>query len=264
MSGAHQQLEHAEHAAHEGGHGGGHGKGHGGGSSKLFGVTMALIGVLIAICSAMLGSERNELTRNMIEQTQAHSDWTAASTKFRLVMIELEKQRARVASAKDAPGGWSPVERFVELSQDYAEERNSAKKWAESYRPIVEAHFEGAEGYERAQLIAEVGIVMASLGVLLASRSAWLISVLLAVASMAQVARTYVPTRRVVNEAVLQVQHAEEAYQKVRKGHGAAGADEQVIERLDADGKIRAALRTRSASNQAEAPKAEFKPPTEK
>src|SRR5438270_8606721 len=103
MGGAHEKLERAEHASH--------GDGHHGGSNKLFGVTMALIGVLIAFCAAMVGSERNELTRAMIEQTQAHSDYTSASTKFRLIMLELEKQRARVAAARDTPGGWSPVER---------------------------------------------------------------------------------------------------------------------------------------------------------
>src|SRR5258705_6623475 len=107
MSGAHQNMEHAEHAAHSGSHHGGH--------NKVFGVTMALIGVLIAFCAAMVGSERNELTRAMIEQTQAHADYTSASSKFRMVMIELEKQRARVQAAKDTAGGWSPVERFIEL-----------------------------------------------------------------------------------------------------------------------------------------------------
>ena len=83
MSEAHEELEHA---AHESSHARG---------SKVYGVTIALIGVLIALCSAMVGSERNELTRKMIEQTQAHSDWAAASTKYRLVLIELEKQRAQ-------------------------------------------------------------------------------------------------------------------------------------------------------------------------
>ena len=87
MAGAHQKLEHAEHAAHaeHHSHGEKHEHGHEGGSSrqnKLFGVTMALIGVLIAFCSLMVGSERNELTRAMIDQTQAHADWTAASTKI--------------------------------------------------------------------------------------------------------------------------------------------------------------------------------------
>src|SRR6266478_1986620 len=164
MSGAHEKLEHAEH----------HGS-----SNKIFGVTMALIGVLIAFCGAMVGSERNELTRAMIEQTQAHADYTSASTKFRLIMLELEKQRARVSAAKDAPGGWSPVERFIELAGDYKKERNLAKTWADTYKPLVEAHFDAAEGYERAQLIAEIGIVLASLAVLLGSRPAWFISVAL-------------------------------------------------------------------------------------
>src|SRR3954468_24307373 len=126
MSGAHAKLEHAEHAAHGADHD--HGtESSGGGQHKLFGVTMALIGVLIAFCSAMVGSERNELTRTMIEQTQAHADYTSASTKLRLIMIEVEKQHARIASARDPQGGWSPVPRFIELAGDYTKERNLAK-----------------------------------------------------------------------------------------------------------------------------------------
>src|SRR3954466_712487 len=157
MPGTHEKLEQAEHAAHSAKHA------H---HNKLFGVTMALIGVLIAFCSAMVGSERNELTRTMIEQTQPHADYTSASTKLRLIMIEVEKQHARIASARDPQGGWSPVPRFIELAGDYSKERNLAKNWADTYRPLVEAHFDAAEGYEHAQLIAEIGIVLASLGVL--------------------------------------------------------------------------------------------------
>src|SRR6476469_9603433 len=99
---AHATLEHAEHAAHGGGHERSHGGGHS--SHKIFGVTMALIGVLIAFCSAIVGSERNELTKTMIKQTQAHADFTAASTKYRLIMIEIEKQRARISTQRDPAG----------------------------------------------------------------------------------------------------------------------------------------------------------------
>lgn len=251
MSGAHQKLEHAEHATHGGGQ-------HGG-SNKIFGVTMALIGVLIALCGAMVGSERNELTRAMIEQTQAHSDYTGASTKLRLIMIELEKQRARVAASRDAPGGWSPVERFVELASDYNEERGLAKSWAESYRPIVEAHFDAAEGFEKGQLIAEIGIVLASLGVLLASRAAWMISVILSVACIAQIGRTYFPTHRVVQEALTRVHHAEVAYEDLRKAHIGENADEKTIERLDPDGKMRAGINARVKTHAPVAPESEGK-----
>src|SRR5215468_10384821 len=179
---AHQNLEHAEHAAHSGHHVG---------QNKLFGVTMALIGVLIAFCSAMVGSERNELTRTMIEQTQAHSDYTSASTKLRLIMIEIEKQHARIASARDPQGGFSPVPRFIKLADDYTKERNLAKKWADKFHPLVEAHFNAAEGYERAQLIAEIGIVLASLGVLLSSRPAWMLSIIMSLLCVTQLGRTF-------------------------------------------------------------------------
>src|SRR5215468_10467229 len=116
MSGAHQNMEHAEHAAHSGHHGS---------QNKLFGVTMALTGVLIAFCSAMVGSERNELTRTMIEQTQAHSDYTAASTKLRLVLMEIEKLRPESDRSRTSSAS-SPGPRFIELADDYKKERNLA------------------------------------------------------------------------------------------------------------------------------------------
>jgi len=245
MSGAHAKLEHAEHAAHSGGH---HVS-----NNKLFGVTMALIGVLIAFCAAMVGSERNELTKAMIKQTQAHSDYTAASTKYRLVLIELEKQHARVATARDTPGGWSPAQRFVELAADYEDERGLSKNWADSYEPLVEAHFDAAEGYERAQLIAEIGIVLASLGVLLASRAAWLLAVLLSAACVLQVGRTFLPTRHVVGETDEKIVHAEEAYTALRKAHVGANEDEKAIDQFDPEGKIRAARRARISLSRTEA-----------
>jgi len=210
---------------------------------KLFGITMALIGVLVALCAARVGSERNELTKTMVKQTQAHADYTAASTKYRVALIELEKQHARVAAARDTPGGWSPVQRFVELSSDYGDERDLSKKWSDSYEPLVNAHFEAAEGYEHAQLIAEIGIVMASLAVLLSSRLAWLFSVLLSAGCVVQMACTYLPTRREVSEAHERIERAANEYTKLRNVHSSANEDEQAIDLLDPDGKIRAARR---------------------
>jgi hypothetical protein len=243
---AHQNMEHAEHAAHSGHHE----EGHSGGHNKLFGVTMALTGVLIAFCSAMVGSERNELTRTMIEQTQAHSDYTSASTKLRLIMIELEKQHARIAAARDPQGGWSPVPRFIKLADDYTKERNLAKNWADSYRPLVECHFDAAEGYERAQLIAEIGIVLASLAVLLSSRPAWMLSVILSGICVVQLGRTFVHTGSVVRNSHDKIHHAEDAYTELRKGHTGDHDDENAIERLDADGSIRSAIAERAKSHE--------------
>jgi hypothetical protein len=251
MAGAHEKLEHAEHAAHSDSHGGGH--------NKLFGVTMALIGVLIAFCSAMVGSERNELTRTMIEQTQAHSDYTSASTKLRLIMIELEKQHARVAAARDPQGGFSPVPRFIKLAGDYTKERNLAKTWADTYHPMVEGHFDAAEGYERAQLLAEIGIVLASLGVLLTSRPAWMLSVILSIICVFQLGRTFIHTSNVVRTSHEKIHHAEEAYTELRKGHVGDNDDEKAIERLDADGSIRATIEAKAKNRQSDVSEQEAK-----
>src|ERR1051325_1388136 len=250
MAGAHQNLEHAEHAAHSG-----HIS-----SNKLFGVTMALIGVLIAVRGLMVGSERNEFTRTMIEQTQAHSDYSGASTKFRLVMIELEKQHARIAAARDPQGGPSPVERFIQLATEYTAELHFSKLWTDSFQPVVDAHFKAAEGYEKSQLVAEIAIVLASLAVLLSSRAAWMISVIVAVLALLPLRGTRMKTGRIVEKAQVLIHQAEEAYNVNRKAHSESNDDEKAIERLDPDKKIRQAIDLRAKAsrkpiNEAEAAK---------
>ena len=251
---AHEALEHAEHAAHAGGHdhAAPDGKPHGPG--KLIGLTMALIGVLIAFCAALVGGERNELTRSMIEQTQAHSDYSSASTKFRLIMLELEKQRGAAVTAGTAGAAGNPVlPRFLRLYTDYSKERALSKDWADSYDPMVQAHFEGAEGYEHAQLIAEIGIVLASLGVLLNSRASWLVSIVLAVVSIVQIGRTELRTRHEVSEATEHVHHSAEAYHALRKAHTGANEDEKTVEALDPGGTLRAANEAASPASKGEA-----------
>lgn len=242
---AHEALEHAEHAAHAGGHGHASPDGKSHAPGKLIGLTMALIGVLIAFCAALVGGERNELTRSMIEQTQAHSDYSSASTKFRLIMLELEKQRGATAAAAAAGGAGgvaNPVlPRFLRLYTDYSKERALSKDWSDSYDPMVQAHFEGSEGYEHAQLIAEIGIVLASLGVLLNSRASWLVSVVLAVVCVVQVGRTALHARHEITEAEEHVHHSAEAYHELRKAHTGANEDEKTVEALDPGGVLRAA-----------------------
>ncbi len=226
-----EALENAEHASHAG-----HAE-HGKAPAKLIGLTMALIGVLIAFCAAMVGGERNELTRTMIEQTQANSDASSASIKFRLVMLDLEQLRGASTSAATT----AILPRFLRLYSDYARERKLSKEWADSYSPLVQTHFESAEGYEHAQLIAEIGIVLASLGVLLGSRPAWLVSLVFAAVCVAQLGRTYIRTQHEVAEASEKVHTGEEGYTELRKAHSASNDDQMTVEALDPGGKLRAA-----------------------
>ena len=157
MSGAHEKLERAEHAAHGGGH------------NKLFGVTMALIGVLIALSGAMVGSGT--------KRVDADNDRTNASPlglRKRQHETPVDYDRAGEATRQGGcvegrPGGMGLRWKGLSTRRGLYQERNLAKSWADNYLPLVDTHFKAAEGYEKSQLIAEIGIVLASLGVLLAS-----------------------------------------------------------------------------------------------
>src|SRR6267154_1286091 len=90
--GAHQTLEHSEHISHAG-HGG-HDD-HGG--SKLgtyVGITMAILGVLLAFCAAKVGGERTELVQTLVEQSKAHAQYHAQDVKHRVAVIALQQLHA--------------------------------------------------------------------------------------------------------------------------------------------------------------------------
>ena len=232
MSSLQEKLERAESAAHI--------------SSKHIGVTIALIGVLIAFCAAMVSSEQNELTRTMTEQTQANSDFSGASTKFRVVMDELEKLRSQ-SSHESTDGGLLPeLKRFLRLSLDYSRERDSAKTWVDTYQPAIEAHFDASDGYDNAQLVAEVALVVASLAILLSNRSAWVLSILMGVVCIAMLTSTFLKTRRSVSRALGNIRQAENAYQQLRKAHLSADQDQRTLDELDPGGKIRAEIERNS------------------
>jgi len=228
MSSLQEKLERAESAAHI--------------SSKHIGVTIALIGVLIAFCAAMVSSEQNELTRTMTEQTQANSDFSGASTKFRIVMDELEKLRSQSSPESTGAGLLPELRRFLRLSVDYSRERDFAKTWVDTYQPAIEAHFDASGGYDNAQLVAEIALVVASLAILLSNRSVWVLSILLAVVCIGLLTSTFLKTRRSVSRAIGNIRQAESAYQQLRKAHLAANQDqdERTLKELDPGGKIRA------------------------
>jgi hypothetical protein len=248
MPGAHENLEHAEHAAHAGGH-------HASGNIN-FGVTMAILGALVAFCAAMVGSERNELTRTLIQQTQAHADYAASSTKYRLVMLELEKQRGMMgggstaAGAADPPGGASDpsvIRRLIELATHYASERKIFGVWLDSYSPIVETHFDTAEDYERAQLVAEFGIVTASLAVLLGNRRIWILSVGLGVCCIGQLAFTALEARPALEKGESELRRGEAQFEDFRARYPSGAEDSATMDAVDPGGVIRKEIDNQAA-----------------
>ena len=200
----HELAEHIEHA--KGGHGEGGGHGHGG-PAKSIGITMALLGVMLAFCAAMVGSARTDLIATMVEQSNRFANFQAESMKARVMEAdvemlhaltptksEVEKFESRLhevkrVSGKDDDEDTQELKEAIALAsreladvltpdpEDEAHLKNMANRFthdakeakedAECYDDKIEANFDAAEWYERAQLAAEIGIVVASVALLL-------------------------------------------------------------------------------------------------
>ncbi len=220
MSEVTELLENMEKAGHGGGGHGDHGHEDGKkGPQKAIGVTMALLGVMLALCAALVGSARTALIKTTVEQSNKWSVYQSESTKFRMIEADVEMLHAltpsktelsrfeqKLAEIKSRSGKGddedtaeiketihvATVELAEVLSPDkededrlagigakYKRDMAEAKEDAEAYDVAIEAYQDAAEGFEHAQLCAEIGIVIASIALLMASRKVWLVAVVI-------------------------------------------------------------------------------------
>jgi len=215
--------------------------------SKFMGVTIAIIGVLIALNGDLESNQKDDFIRTMIDQSRVHANYAGYSVKYRMIMLEMEKARMTVSPASGggiADSKKSPIElnRLLGLYSYYSKERKLAREWSESYDAQITAHFDAASGYDKAALLAEVGIVLASLGILFSSRIAWLASIVLAVLCIGQASATWVHSTKAIDSATAGVTKAEAAFLDLRKNHLETREDEMTVEAVDPGGKIRASL----------------------
>jgi len=95
----------------------------------------------------------------------------------------------------------SVIVNFAKTAKTYERDMKEAKEDADSYDKMIEARQDVAEGYERALLAAEIGIVIASVALLLANRMVWGISLVLAIACMGTAGYTFTSSRKHVAAA---------------------------------------------------------------
>ena len=238
-----------EHAAHAGG-GHGHGDDHAKGPGKGIGITMAIMGVLLALCAAMVGSERTELVKTMVEQSNVWGEYQTQATKYRAMLTQLQTLHALTPNADEVakfehaldklkrPAQVAPpVEKgtkealvhvdtgdiieavklataelsdilspdledsaqFVDRIWEFRHERDEAHEWFESFDAEVNAHFQASEWYEKAQLASEIGIVIASVALLLGSRPFWWVAIVAGIACAGIIGVTWYRTHDAVH-----------------------------------------------------------------
>jgi len=265
MSEMSEMLEKMEHAGHSGGHG--HGDDHGKkGPGKGVGVTMALLGVMLAFCAAMVGASRTELIRFTVEQSNEYAEFQAESTKFRVMeadfeilhaltpnKAELKKFEEKLAAVHNKSGKGDDEDtaeiketisvatheladvltpdkededRLDKIAKKYKHDMIEAKEDAEAYDLAIDTYHEAAEGYEHAQLCAEIGIVIASIALLMSSRIAWFVSLAIGLTGAGFIGKTAYETH----------QHLGVAEEKIRKAKSDTAAMQKDDEEED-DGK---------------------------
>jgi hypothetical protein len=261
-------VEHMEHAAHAGS---GHDHDAPTGLGKRIGITMAMLGVLLALCSAMLGGARQSLTATMVEQNAVANRAQASSTKYRLLMAQLQqlhallptdpgnlkRAQADIAQLQTAMGKTAEasvvralqletdqilntvtpnpadVLRFVSLAREYRAEREGADAWTESFVEAVHAHNHAAHRFEYALLAAEFGVVLCSIALLIGSRKAWLTAIVLGLFSLVAVIATTAAYVAEGHHADDKIAAAHSAFDSVRNASGKAAADEELLKDIE-------------------------------
>lgn len=80
-----QAREHSEHIAHAG---------HGDRWAMSVGITMTILGVMLAFSSALVGSERTLLVQKRVAQQNAHAKYQAQDVKHRVSFLALAQVHA--------------------------------------------------------------------------------------------------------------------------------------------------------------------------
>jgi len=217
--GAAETLEKAHHVGHSG-------HDHNPLSMRV-GITMAILGVILAFSAAKVGGERTELVQALVDQQHANANYQAQDIKHRVAILSLQNLHAELepekANAKDMLGMANSAERYVH-------EAAVAKTWVDAFDPMIEAIAESQEHYERAQLAAEFGIVIASIALLLKRREPWFLAMALGLLSIALLATTWHHTHDTVHDARGKIDAAETAFDELRTANKTTDADQALVD----------------------------------
>jgi hypothetical protein len=244
----HEQIEHAGHGGHEKG---------GGILGPLIGITIAILGVQLALCSAQLGAARTELLASMNEANDASQKHQTVSTK-KLMLIANTQQLVALQPNKDvfndAEKGLKDLDseaknpdtiiliksnrlnttkvlttvtptnvvmkEFAKNVRDTQKVEKAAETWAESYENAIKVHSDAANRFETALVCTEIGIVVASVGLLLAkrvwlARSLWATSLVLGAISITVAGWTYSEEIKNLHAAEAHIKETKAAYTKI-------------------------------------------------
>jgi hypothetical protein len=224
-----ETLENTEHIAHAG-HDDSHGHEPPSRLGTYVGITMACLGVLLAFCAAKVGGERTELVQNLVEQSDAQGRYHTQDVKHRVAFLDLQLLHATTLAGPAAESiNRQDALMMANAVDRYFKESELGKAMASSFDPAIKAHIAGQERYEAAQLFAEIGIVIASVALLLKNRLAWIAALLLGLGCLGTVIVTYVTAGQAVAAAEAKIEQTAKEYFDARANDKTTAQEDAII-----------------------------------
>jgi hypothetical protein len=126
-----------------------------------------------------------------------------------------------------------PLARLLGLARKAGHKSKLATHWTEAYEPAIAAYSSQAEGFERGQLCAEIGIVLASIALLMSNKKAWFGSLALGLACAGLVSFTFVTERPRLHAAEEAIEEGHHHYLAASSGPQDAADDEATLHKLE-------------------------------
>jgi len=155
-----------------------HGHEHGHASKRwspttLSAFTAAVLAVFAAVGSLLSGHAANQAILNQIEASDQWSYYQAKSTKGHIYEVGREIVTVLAATASDAKAS---LDRFDQQRSKYIEEKEPIKTKAEKLEKESRHEFEQHHYYSLGIASFQVGIVLASISILVRNRASWWLS----------------------------------------------------------------------------------------
>lgn len=208
---------------------------------------MALMGALVAACTALIGSSRSAAIGTKVQQSNAAGEYQSASTKYRVILSNLQQLHAllpedpgfeenakNVAEAAEksvvdrsmgqlvqaqtgrilnqVSPSRSDALRMVSLARTYKQERDVTRAWQRSYDAEIGAHDHASHHFEYAFLSVEFALVLCSVALLLTSRNMWRAAVVVAVLGTGYTGKCALGYRSELRAAERQIATSEAAF----------------------------------------------------
>jgi hypothetical protein len=258
-------MQHASHAGHHEAH-----AEHApekGSMGRNIGLTMAMLGVFLAVCSALVAGSRTEFIASLVEQTKASLKYQTVSTKYRMLEAQLQQLHAltpdvahfnqdrsrilgmrfsgaqqQVAQLMDLETGLllntvtpnhQDMLRFSAMVHRLNEQREAGQEWIESYDDAIHDNAEAAERFEWAQLCSEVGIVLCSVALLLSNKPLWYVSMGLGALCILVVLATAVSSHMAVQADEQHITKAQAAVMAFTSTKSDKAEDEEFLKSIE-------------------------------